>query len=112
MNTNKITANLKNFLQKSQLEKDIEVVIELTPISQAVDSENLSRGQKIANLKQAFNNELEPVAKEITSRGGNIVDAAWINQTVNAMVSTRCIDELVQMKEVTAIGLPNRLTRD
>ena len=99
-------------MQKSNPEEDIEVVIELAPIKQAVASENISRGQKIANLKQAFNSELEPIAKEITNQGGNIVDAAWINQTVNAMVSSKCIEELVQLKEVTAIDIPNRLTRD
>lgn len=87
MGSNKITSGLKDFLQKSPPEKEIEVVIELTPIKQAAVSENLTRNQKIANLKAAFNNELEPVAKEISNQGGNIVDAAWINQTVNAMVS-------------------------
>ncbi len=112
MDSNKITTNLKDFLQKSQPEKEIEVVIELTPIKQTVVSENLSRNQKIANLKEAFNNELKPVAKEISNQGGNIVDAAWINQTINAMVTTKCIEELAQLKEVTAIDLPNRLSRD
>jgi hypothetical protein len=112
MSSNKITTNLKDFLQKSQPEKEIEVVIELTPVTQAAVSENLSRNQKIANLKEAFNNDLEPVAKEISNQGGNIVDAAWINQTINAMVTTKCIEELAQLKEVTAIDLPNRLSRD
>lgn len=112
MDSNKITDNLKDFMQTAQPDKDIEIVIELAPVKQSVTSQNLSRGEKIANLKQAFNSELEPIAKEITNQGGNIVDAAWINQTVNAMVNTKCIEELVRLKEVSAIDLPNRLTRD
>lgn len=112
MDSTKITSNLKSFLQESKPEKEIEVVIELRPIARPATSENISRSQKIANLKEAFNNELEPVAKEISNQGGNIVDAAWINQTINAMVTTKCIEELAQLKEVAAIDLPNRLSRD
>ena len=112
MNSNKITENLKSYLQTARPENNIEVVIELATITQTTAPENLSRGEKIANLKQAFNSELEPIAKEISNQGGNIVDAAWINQTVNAIISSKCIEELVQLKEVSLIDLPNRLTRD
>jgi hypothetical protein len=73
---------------------------------------NLSRNEKIANLKQAFNIELQPIANEISNHGGNIIDSAWINQTVNAKVSSKCIKELIQLKEVTAIDLPKHLTKD
>jgi hypothetical protein len=112
MDTNKIANSLKTFLDKSHAEKEIEIVIELTPIAHTSESKKLSRTENIENLKKAFNIELQPIANEISNHGGNIINSAWINQTVNAKVSSKCINELVQLKEVTAIDLPKYLTKD
>jgi len=112
MATHKITNNLKDHLLHAEKEATIEVVIALQPVLLPGGSELLSRSQKMANIKQAFNEELEPVAREINNLGGNILEAAWINQTINVKVSTGCIEELAQLKEVAGIDLPTTLTRE
>ncbi len=112
MELNKITDNLKSYLQSTQSENEVEVVIELNPITSAGIPENIGRKEKIVNLKKIFHHDLQPVAKEISKHGGNIIDSVWLNQTIKATVSTKCIEELAKLKEVNAIDLPNRITKD
>ncbi len=112
MDTNKITDGLMGLLKKAQPGNEIEVVIELSSNAQHPELKKLSRTEKIASLKKAFNIELEPIVNEISNHGGNIIDSAWINKTVNAKVSFKCIEDLSQLKEVTAIDLPNQLLKD
>lgn len=112
MTTDKITNNLKSFLERGQPLNDIEVVIELMPIQAGTEPENVSRTQKIAFYKQTFMEELKPVADAILNRGGNILGSAWLNQTIKAKVPAGSIEELALLKEVNAIDLPHRLTHD
>ena len=112
MDSSKITQSLKTHLEKSPAAKEIDVVVELTPDAEAIYPENSSRSQKMQHLKQAFNDKLQPVADEISNKGGNILDSVWINQTVHAKLPADCLEALALLKEVHAIDLPKSIMAD
>ncbi len=112
MEFDKITATLKSYLQTSQSESEVEVVIELNPISTTEMPENFSRNEKINHLKNAFNNDMQAVVTEVSKQGGNIINSVWLNQTIKASVPAKSIEEIAKLKEVNAIDLPNRITKD
>lgn len=112
MSTIKITENLKKHLQQGQSQSCVTVLIELTPFMPDAGVPAVSRSEKIALHKNAFNKELQPVAEAITIQGGEVTDAAWINHTLQANVSPESIEALAQLKEVQSIDLPRQLMRD
>src|SRR4030095_2639753 len=108
----KITDELKTYLKQSQPENHVQVVIELKPIEQNNQAPGLSRQEKMQHLKKAFDAELQPVAMEISNMGGNIIETAWLNQTINASLPANSIVSIAKLKEVQAIDLPRRLLKE
>jgi hypothetical protein len=110
LNVNKITALLNDYLNHSQPKGKIEVIIELTRIdTEAMRDADTPRNAKIATMKDAFQKELQPVQEAILDAGGDVVDCAWINQTVKARIPAANIYTLVNLDAVTAIDLPRKL---
>lgn len=112
MSIDKITSNLKSYLQKNGTDSNIEVVIELIPISLPAGISKYSRNEKIAIHKEKFNEELESVSKVIAKEGGAILDTAWINQTIKASIPAKSIETLAGLQKITAIDMPDQLTRE
>lgn len=111
MSADKITYKLKNYLQEQPV-NHVEVMIELNPATKAFADSNLSRSEKIALVKQDFMKDLEPVEKLISEQGGDILGTAWLNQTVKAKIPANSLEQLAQLKQVSAIDLPNPLAAD
>lgn len=112
MNEEKLTEGLKDFLKTNSPQNLVEVIVELTPATQTEAAEPTSRTEKIAFRKQSFLQDLEPVAKAISNQGGEVIDSAWLNQTVKAKLSAEGIEQLSQLNQVSAIDIPRRITAD
>jgi hypothetical protein len=109
---NKITAILKNYIHRHPLGK-VEVVIELTPCDTSnLKLFSLSRKDKISLIQDSFNEEVKPVKEAILHAGGNLIESAWVNQTVSASVPVKNIHELAKLNEITAIDLPRSIARE
>ena len=107
----KLSRGLAEYL-KSSLDSNIEVVIELNPTLFQSNQSFLSRQQKIEQTRQSFEQALKPLEAMIQDRGGNILGAAWINQTVKARIPANCITQVAGLSTVSTIDLPRRVKRD
>ena len=108
----KITNELKSFLEQSQPENTVRVVIELKPVEHDDVEIPATRQQKMQQLRTSFDARLQPVATEIANIGGNIIDTAWINQTISASLPVNSITNIAKLKGVHAIDLPRALSKD
>ncbi len=111
MKSTKITNVLKDVTNSLQPDKKIDVIIELNPIKET-GAGKMSRIEKIDFLKNAFEEELRPVANVISSQGDSILYSTWLNQTVKASLSTKSIEQLAELKEVNAIDLPRQIEKE
>jgi len=112
MEMEKITRNLQEALDQNTWGQAIEVVIELENVRDAVSAAGLSRTEAIARKKEQFEDSLKPVAQLIKEKGGDILGAAWINQTVKARVSTHCLEDLSNVQAVQSIDVPHSLSSE
>lgn len=112
MSNDKVTDNLKNYLQNCQPVSNIEVIIELAPSSNHLDSPGAQRTEKIELRKKSFLQETESVTELIRNQGGDVLDSLWLNKTVKAKIPANCIPELTRLKEVNVIDLSHQIKRD
>lgn len=87
----------------------IEVIVELHPIEVPPAG---SREQRIAAAKAGFERELQDVAEKIEEVGGQVIEAAWLNQTVRSRIPAAGLSQVAETDAVTAIDLPQPLQAD
>lgn len=85
---------------------DVEVVVELRPLPPPASG---TRQERIAAGRAAFDAELAPVAARVAQVGGEVLDAAWLNQTLRVRLPAGAVPELAAVAEVTRIDLPRPL---
>lgn len=91
----------------------LDVVVELTPpASGAQETGHLSRAEKIAAKKSAFRETAKPLADLIVSRGGQVTDEAWLNNTLRAKVPVRCLTALGAADVVSALDVAAKIERE
>lgn len=90
----------------------LDVVVELTPPASAQETGHLSRAEKIAAKKSAFRETAKPLADLIASRGGQVTDEAWLNNTLRAKVPVRCLTALGAADEVSALDVAAKIERE
>lgn len=112
MSEKKISAGLKDYLQQNRNQAHVEVVLELTPLPDDTGAQYATRSAKMASYQQAFAQSLEPVKDLILRQGGDVLDAAWLNQTVKVKLPVDSLSQLAQLSQVTAIDLPHPLSAD
>lgn len=112
MSEQKISSGLKDYLKKASDENHVEVVVELTPLPADTGAQGATRSAKIASYQQAFAESLQPVKELILRQGGDVLDSAWVNQTVKAKLPVSSLSQLAQLNQVTAIDLPHTLSAD
>ena len=105
----KLTPDLSARLTNAAAEDYLEVVVELRAEDVPAQESPRSRQEEISSRKQAFGAEAIPVEDTIQRAGGEVVERAWINQTVLARVPARGVDELSELDGVAAIDVPRRL---
>jgi hypothetical protein len=84
----------------------IEVIVELQATPVATSG---SRKQRIEASKAEFEQELRIVTETIAAAGGQVIETAWINQTVRSCIPAANIEQVAQDDGVAAIDLPQPL---
>jgi hypothetical protein len=61
----------------------VEVVVEMQPVAVPASG---SRASRIEAVRTGFEEELRGVAERIAAAGGEVLETAWINQTVRGSI--------------------------
>lgn len=96
----KVTPRLAELL--STRPDAVEVVVELRPLGWP---DGGTRQERVAALRDAFAAELGPVAERITAAGGEVLESAWINQTLRVRLPAAAVDEVAASGAVVRIDL-------
>ena len=108
MNASKLSRELADRLAGARSGEVVDVVVELQPRSFARDAA-ASRAERVAAAREAFRREAAPVETAIRSAGGEVLGAAWINQTVRARIPADRIARLAELAEVHLLDVPRAL---
>jgi hypothetical protein len=100
----KVTPRLAEHLEEKPA--TVEVVVELTPLHPPAAA---TRPERIAALRDSFAAELGPVAERITAAGGEVLESAWLNQTVRARIPAAAVAEVAASDAVMRVDLPGQL---
>jgi hypothetical protein len=87
----------------------LDVIVELNSEPPATTG---TREEQIAKRKAAFDADADDVKDVIQRLGGEVLDAAWINQTIRGRVPKRSLARLARHKRVAAIDAPAPITPD
>jgi hypothetical protein len=87
----------------------VEVVVEMLPVEIPATG---SRASRIEAVRAGFEQELRRVAERITAAGGEVLETAWINQTVRSSIPAAGLVRVAEDHAVTAIDLPRPLEPD
>ncbi|MCV2489179.1 hypothetical protein OF117_07365 [Geodermatophilus sp. YIM 151500] len=101
----RVTERLAAVDQRSPL----EVVVEMQPV--AVPDTG-SRASRIEAVKAGFEEELRGVAERIAAVGGEVLETAWVNQTLRGTIPAAELVRVAEDDAVTAIDLPRPLEPD
>jgi hypothetical protein len=109
----KLTPKLVARLEGSVPSEMFDLVLELDPHSNRVEgASSLSRTEKIARQKEAFNSILVLIENAIREAGGEVTGGAWINHTVRARVPAGAVGKLAELEMITSVDTPNPLRKD
>lgn len=111
MDEQKLSQGLAERLERAGTAELVELVVELHPAS-GFAAESASRDARIAAARDAFGAASSPVERAIRSAGGEVVDSAWINQTLRARVPASAVTGLAALGEVRLLDVPRRLAPD
>jgi hypothetical protein len=87
----------------------LEVVVEMQPVAVPATG---SRTSRIEAVKAGFEEELRGVAERIAAVGGEVLETAWINQTLRGSIPAAELVRVAEDDAVTAIDLPRPLQPD
>jgi hypothetical protein len=88
-------------------EEALDAVVELT--AQAMPAGKLSRGERMAAVKQAFEERASRVEEAVRSAGGEVLGKAWINQTLQVRLPSDALAGLADLDEVCQLDAPRKL---
>jgi hypothetical protein len=105
--SDKVTPELAALLDDASDEL-VDVVVELaTP--EAVERTEGARADRVAVMKESFDREAQPVESVIRDSGGQVVDTAWLNQTIRAKVPVEAVRRLCDVDSVAVVDSPRGL---
>jgi hypothetical protein len=90
----------------------LHVVLELKDIDKMPTSATASRAEQIQFTKQSFAKHIQPLKEKIVSLGGEVLNEAWLNSTISALVPKHGLQELEQDERVQSIDLPRAIERE
>lgn len=109
MDATKLKPDLTARLAQADADEVLDVVLELDPQTELADAAPQSRSEQIALRKEIFSHDVVPVEEAIQEAGGEVVDQAWINQTVLARVPVRGVEQLSELDKVMALDVPRTI---
>lgn len=89
----------------------LDLVVELHP-RRVESAPGASREERIAPVRDAFQRDAAPVEAAIQALGGEVVDAAWINQTVRARLPAAGVARLAELSQVVMLDVARRLSSE
>lgn len=90
----------------------VEVILEIQEPDPSPVASSGSRQEIMAARKQRFLNACAPVERRIQKMGGEVLDHAWLNQTLRVRVPARIVEQLSEPECVTLVDTPARLARE
>ena len=106
----RISDELQKKLQGLPQDGLVDVVLELAGADRPPAAG--SRAERVADLKQAFSQIVEPVEAAIGKAGGEVLDRLWLANSVRARVPVRAIPLLSQLDRVILLDSTRPLTAD
>jgi hypothetical protein len=85
----------------------VDTVIELA--AQEPPSADLPRGERMAAMKKAFEQRASEVEAAVVKAGGEVVEKAWINQTLYARLPSEGLDAVAALDDVGLLDAPRRI---
>jgi hypothetical protein len=104
--TAKLSPQLAEHIESVDESSVVDVIVELNPLEVPTSG---SRQERVASLKEQFQRELRPVAKRVVESGGQVIETAWINQTMRSRVPAGELSHLAEEESVNRIDLPRML---
>jgi hypothetical protein len=102
----KLSPQLRQELDAVEASSQVEVIVELQPVEMPKAA---SRQERMAAMKEGFERELRPVAERIIQAGGQVLETAWLNQTVRSRIPAHEVSHVAEHETVSGIDLPHKL---
>jgi hypothetical protein len=108
----KISAPLAATIDTAEPDEEVVVIVAMVPGEARARSADEPRQQQIAGRRAEFEKQASPIEQTISSIGGEVLDRAWINNTMKARVPASAVQKLVDLDGVETVDLEHRLQRD
>lgn len=102
----KVTRELAETVAARNDDEEVDVVLELQPVPMPGEG---SRSERVVAMKQAFEQSATGLRRTITELGGEVVDTAWINQTLRTRVPKGALQGLEADKRIVALDAPRTI---
>ena len=112
MDGSKLTKELRERLEHVPGDSIVEVIVEINGGESESLRAGVSRGEQIATRRRQFLETVAPVERQIHSIGGEVIDHAWVNQTLLVRVPAGSVDQLTESDCVASVDAPARLRRE
>jgi hypothetical protein len=112
MGGSKLTRQLAERLHGKAHDALVDIIVELDAPPPAAPSPGASRAAKATAHRERFLQIAGPVEQRIQSLGGDVIEHAWINQTLRARVPAGMVDQIVDAEGVVSIDVAEPITRD
>jgi hypothetical protein len=109
MKKSKLRSDLLSKLAASASDELMEVILELDKPQVKPGG---SRQERIALLKESFARTSAPVTRAVSELGGEVLGAAWINQTILARLNPEGVRRMTELDSVSAVDLPHDITAE
>jgi hypothetical protein len=106
----KISADLAQRLETADPREAIEVVVELQP--PAAKPVAGSKAERTAAARRSFDQTLANISGPIAPEHGKILESAWINSTVKALLTRDEIHDLERNEQVRRIDSPRAISAE
>ena len=105
MTKSKLSLQLTERLKKSGDHHPIDIVVELK-------TEPSNANAQMAELRESFAKQAEPIKSKIISMGGVVTGEAWLNGTLLARLPQEAMAEISQEADIAHVDLPRPLVRE
>ncbi|MFL5386034.1 MAG: hypothetical protein ACJ8GN_26260 [Longimicrobiaceae bacterium] len=106
MDESKLTSGMAERLAHAGGGERLDAIVELQPLTPLASG---TREARIAWLRTRFDEEARRVQAAIQATGGEVLGAAWINQTLRTRLPAESFAALVELPEVFRIDVPHAL---
>jgi hypothetical protein len=109
----KLSSDLRRTLAATRKGGTVEVVVEVgKKAGAAAEPASGNRAERIAALKTHFSASAEPIERAIESSGGEVLDRAWLNQSLKARLPREAVEALGEREDVDLVDTPRALRAD